>query len=400
MNFKKDILLKVVLSGIFLIAVFAMPTDKVVPKRGAKPAAITSNPFYRESTLYFKYPPFDKIKNEHYSPAFEKGMTQHIEEIEAIANRQDASTFENTIVGIEKSGALLDRVSTVFFALTSANTNDEMEKVRSEMAPKLSAHRDQILLNRKLFERVLIIYESRNELGLDPESVRLAEKYYIDFVRAGAKLSAEEKERLKAINSEMAILQTTFSQNVLKEVNALAVVVDSRGELAGLSDAAIEAAANEAKSRELEGKYVLTLRNTSGQPPLSSLTNRALRERIHKTSLSRGSRGGEFDNRNILAKIIKLRAERAQLMGYDNHAAFSLENQTAQNTGAVNDRLSSLAPKALTNAKKEAADLQKMIDAEGGNFTLASWDWDFYTEKVRADRYNFDASQLKPYFEM
>ncbi|MBT6418726.1 MAG: M3 family metallopeptidase, partial [Candidatus Marinimicrobia bacterium] len=325
---------------------------------------------------------------------------EHMEEVEAIANSKNAPTFENTIVALEISGALLDRVATVFFSLTSANTNDDMEKIRSEMAPKLSAHSDQILLNGKLFERVMVLHEKRNDLDLDAESLRLVEKYYTDFVRAGAKLSTEEKERLKSINSEMAVLQTTFSQNVLKEVNALAVVVNSIEELDGLSNAAIEAAANEGKSRELEGKYVITLRNTSGQPPMSSLTNRALRERIHKTSLSRGSRGGDFDNRETLAKVIKLRAERSQLMGYANHAAYSLENQTAQTTDAVNKRLSGLAPAAMANANREAADLQKMINAEGGDFELASWDWTYYTEKVRADRYNFDASQLKPYFEM
>ena len=358
------------------------------------------NPFYTESSLYMKYPEFDKIKNKHYTPAFEKGMADHMAEIDAIAERADSPTLENTIISMEKSGALLDRVATVFFALTSANTNDEMEKIRSEMAPKLSAHSDQILLNGKLFHRVKTIYEQRDQLGLDAESKRLVEKYYTDFIRSGANLSSEEKESLKKINGEMAVLQTTFSQNVLKEVNALAVVVDSKDELDGLSDAAIEAAANEAKSRELDGKYVLTLRNTSGQPPMASLTNRALRERIHKTSLSRGSRGSDFDNRDILANVIKLRAEKAQLMGYDNHAAYSLENQTAQTPKAVNERLSSLAPKAVANANKEATDLQKMIDAEDGSFKLASWDWDFYTEKVRADRYNFDASQLKPYFEM
>jgi len=327
-------------------------------------------------------------------------MADHMAEIDAIAERADSPTLENTIIAMEKSGALLDRVATVFFALISANTNDEMEKIRSEMAPKLSAHSDQILLNGKLFHRVKTIYEQRDQLGLDAESKRLVEKYYTDFIRSGANLSNEEKKSLKKINGEMAVLQTTFSQNVLKEVNALAVVVDSKDELDGLSDAAIEAAANEAKSRELDGKYVLTLRNTSGQPPMASLTNRALRERIHKTSLSRGSRDSDFDNRYILANVIKLRAERAQLMGYNNHAAYSLENQTAQTPKAVNERLSSLAPKAVANANKEATDLQKMIDAEDGSFKLASWDWDFYTEKVRADRYNFDASQLKPYFEM
>ncbi|MDC0234722.1 M3 family metallopeptidase [Candidatus Marinimicrobia bacterium] len=376
-----------------------VPTPKTITVESPT-ISTEQNPFYAESSLYMKYPEFDKIKNKHYTPAFEKGMVDHMAEIDAIAERTDSPTLENTIIAMEKSGALLDRVATVFFALISANTNEEMEKIRSEMAPKLSAHSDQILLNGKLFHRVKTIYEQRDQLGLEKESKRLVEKYYTDFIRSGANLSSEEKESLKKINGEMAVLQTTFSQNVLKEVNALAVVVDSKDELDGLSDAVIEAAANEAKSRKLDGKYILTLRNTSGQPPMASLTNRALRERIHKTSLSRGSRGGDFDNRNILANVIKLRAERAQLMGYDNHAAYSLENQTAQTPKAVNERLSSLAPKAVANANKEAMDLQKMIDAEDGDFKLASWDWDFYTEKVRADRYNFDASQLKPYFEM
>ena len=387
------------LSCIFFMGGCTVPTPKTITMESTT-VSTEQNPFYTESSLYMKYPEFDKIKNEHYTPAFEKGMADHMAEIDAIAERADSPTLENTIISMEKSGALLDRVATVFFSLTSANTNDAMEKIRSEMAPKLSAHSDQILLNGILFHRVKTIYEQRDQLGLDAESKRLVEKYYTDFIRSGANLSSEEKESLKKINGEMAVLQTTFSQNVLKEVNALAVVVDSKDELDGLSDAAIEAAANEAKSRELDGKYVLTLRNTSGQPPMASLTNRALRERIHKTSLSRGSRGSDFDNRDILANVIKLRAEKAQLMGYDNHAAYSLENQTAQTPKAVNERLSSLAPKAVANANKEATDLQKMIDAEDGSFKLASWDWDFYTEKVRADRYNFDASQLKPYFEM
>ena len=358
------------------------------------------NPFYSESDLYMKFPPFDKIKNEHYLPAFEKGIKEHIIEIETIANNVQNPTFNNTIIAMETSGQLLDRVSTVFFSLTSAHTNDDMEKIRSEMAPKLSAHSDQILLNGPLFNRISQLNDQRYKLGLDSEGIRLIEKYYIDFVRSGAKLSSEEKEKLKSINGEIAVLQTNFSQNILKEVNALAVVVDSRDELDGLTDSAIEAAANEANSRGLDGKYVIALKNTSGQPSMSSLTNRDLREKIHKTSLSRGSRGGEFDNRENLSKVIKLRAQRAQLMGYSNHAAYRLESQTAQTPKAVNERLSSLAPKALSNAKKEAADLQKMIDAEGGGFQLASWDWDYYTEKVRADRYSFDTSQLKPYFEM
>ena len=358
------------------------------------------NPFFNESALYMHYPPFDKIKNAHYKPAFDKGMEEHIREIESIANNLDDPTFDNTIIAMEQSGELLDRVATVFFALTSANTNDEMEKIQSEMAPKFSAHSDKILLNKKLFDRISFLNNNRNSLELKAEGIRLIEKYYNDFVQSGAKLLSKEKEHLKSINGEIAVLQTNFSQNVLKEVNALAIIVDSKQKLDGLSDAAIEAAANEAKSRKLEGKYVIALKNTSSQPLMALLSNRSLRKKIHKASLSRGSRGGEFDNREILSKVIKLRAEKAQLMGYKNHAAYRLKSQTAQTPDAVNQLLSSLAPKALSNAKKEATDLQKMIDMENGGFQLASWDWDYYTEKVRSKRYNFDATQLKPYFEM
>ena len=359
-----------------------------------------TNPFYKKSELYMSYPPFDLIENEHYMPAFTKGMSDHLKEIDLIINNSEKPTFENTILAMELSGELLNRVATVFYALTSANTNDEMEKIRGEIAPKLSAHNDKILLNPRLFKRVEEIYNERGSFNLDDESILLVEKYYRDFIRSGSNLSTEQKERLKTINSEISVLQTNFSQNVLKEVNALAVIIDSKKDLDGLSDGAIQSAANEAKSRGLEGKYVIALKNTSGQPSLSSLTNRSVREKIHKASLSRGSRGGDFDNREILVKVIKLRAEKARLMGYENHAAYTLETQTAQNPQNVNDRLNSLSPKAVLNAKKEAADLQKMIDSEGGGYKLASWDWDFFTEKVRVQRYNFDANQLKPYFEM
>ena len=370
------------------------------PEQLSKMEATGTNPFYQESTLYFKYPPFDKIKNAHYAPAFGKGMAEQLVEIEAIADQSGAPTFENTIVAMEKSGQLLDRVATVFYSLASAHTNDSLELVRSEMAPKLSAHSDQILLNSKLFERIKTLYDQKTSLGLDAEAVRLVEETYKDFIRAGANLSADDKNRLKALNAELATQQTTFSQNVLKEVNNLAVVVDSREELTGLSEAMIEAAAKEAESRDLAGKYVITLQNTSGQPPLSSLENRALRERIHKVSLSRGSRGGEFDNRETFTKVVQLRAKRARLLGYENHATYILENQTAQTTDAVNKRLADLAPASVRNANREVTDLQTMIDAEGGSFMLASWDWDFYTEKVRQERYKFDESQLKPYFEL
>lgn len=362
--------------------------------------ATDSNPFVTESTLYFKLPPFDRINDSHYAPAFERGMASQMAEIESIANSSEAPTLDNTLVAMERSGQLLDRVSRVFFAMVSAHTNDTIEAVRSDLAPKLSAHSDAILLNRKLFERVNALYEQRDGMELDPESYRLVEETYKEFVRAGALLSDKEKEALKAMNAELASLQTEFSQNVLNEVNDKAIVVDSVEELAGLSENIIAAAAEAAKARELEGKYVIALLNTSGQPALSSLENRALRERILKASLSRGSSGGEFDNRVILTRVTKIRAERAQLLGFENHAAYSLSDQTAQTTSAVNQRLATLAPPAIANARREAADLQAMIDAEGSDFKLAAWDWDFYTEKVRKDRYDFDEGQLKPYLEM
>ncbi len=357
------------------------------------------NPFFNESPLYMNYPQFDAIDNSHFKPAFERGMQEHLAEIDAIANNAEAPTLDNTLIPMERSGRVLNRVSRVFFAMASANTNDELEEIRTEMAPLIAAHGDKIRLNPKLFTRVEAIYEQRDTLEFDPESYRLIEESYKNFIRAGARLSDADKETLKGINAELATLQTSFSQNVLNEVNASAVLVDSREELSGLSDTKIEAAAEAAKSKEMEGKYLLALRNTSQQPPLASLENRALRQRIMAASLARGSQGGEFDNRENLTRVARLRAERAQLMGYENHAAYSLENQTARTTTAVNEMLARLAPAAVANAKREAVDIQAIIDAEGGDFTLASWDWDFYAEKVRQQRYDFDASQLRPYFE-
>ena len=358
-----------------------------------------SNPFFSESPLYMQYPQFDKIDNAQFKPAFESGMQQQLFEIDAIINQPEAPTLDNTLIPMERSGQILDRVSRVFFSLVAANTNDELEEIRTEMAPRLSAHTDRILLNGKLFARVQTLYDQRDNLELDPESYRLIEETYKDFVRAGAQLSSEDKEKIKAINAELATLQTEFSQNVLNEVNDSAVVVETREELAGLPATEIEAAAEAAKSKGMEGKYLIALLNTSQQPPLASLENRALRQRIMEASLARGSRGGEFDNRETLTRIVKLRAERAQLMGFENHAAFRLESQTARTTSAVNEMLARLAPAAVANAKREATDMQEIIDAGGGDFQLASWDWDFYAEKVRKQRYDFDASQLRPYFE-
>ena len=374
-------------------AAFAAP----VAAAAALPA---SNPLAAPSTLPFQYPAFDKIKDEHFKPAYAAGMREHLAEIAAIADSKDAPTFDNTIVAMEKSGLLLTRVATIFSALQGANTNDTLDAIDREMSPKLAAHNDAIYLNDKLYQRVKALYDKRASLGLDAESAFLLERYNKDFVLAGANLNAADKKKLKGFNGQIATLQTTFTQNVLKETNASALVVGTRAELAGMTDAAIDAAAAEAKKRKLGGKFVVPLMNTTGQPPLAVLTNRAVRERLLAASMARGSHGGKFDNRAVVTKLAKLRAERAALLGYADFASYSLVDQTAQNTANVHPLLSELAKPAVANARKEAADLQKIIDAEKGGFQVAAHDWAYYTDKVRAQRYSFDENQLKPYFEL
>ena len=363
------------------------------------PIMNSENPLFTESELPLHFPPFDEIEDHHLREALERGMVEQLAEVRAIADNPEPATFDNTFVALEQSGALLGRASRVFYNLASADTNPEREKIRADMAPKLAAHGDAIGLDPALFERVSTVYRQREQLGLDPESLRLVELGYRDFVRAGAELAEEDKERLRSINADLARLGTRFSQNVREEVNARAIVVASKAELAGLSDNQVAAAALAANERELPGQYVIPLLNTTGQPALAQLENRALRQRIMETSISRGL-DGEFDNRDILATTMLLRAEKAQLLGYPNHAAYRLEVQTAGSVAAVNNRLAALAPAAVANARAEAADLQTLIEAEGGEFELAAWDWPFYTEKVMAERYDFDEAQLKPYFEM
>ncbi|WP_229260915.1 M3 family metallopeptidase [Duganella levis] len=366
----------------------------------AAPATLAGNPLATASTLPFHYPQFDKIKDEHFIPAFNEGMRQQLKEVDAIANNKAAPSFDNTIVAMEKSGALLTRVQTIFGNLQGANTNDKLDAIDSEMSPKLAAHADAIYLNAKLYARVKSLYDKRTALKLDAESEHLLERYHTDFVRAGANLSAADKEKLKAINGTIAKLQTTFTQNVLKETNASGLLVDTREELAGMSQAAIDAAAAAAKAKGQDGKFLVAVVNTSGQPPLAELTNRAVREKLMALSLARGSHGGEFDNREVVLKIAKARAEKATLLGYENFAAYSLEDQTAHDTASVNKLLSELAKPAVNNAKKEAADLQAVVDADKGGFKIDASDWAFYTDKVRAQRFAFDENQLKPYFEL
>jgi peptidyl-dipeptidase Dcp len=363
-------------------------------------AAVAENPFFSPSPLPFQYPPFDRIREEHYLPAFERGMAEQLAEIAAIVEQTAEPSFANTVVPLEVSGQMLNRVSSVFFAMSSAHTNDAIQAIETDISPRLSAHYDAIQLNPGLFARVKAVYDGRESAGLDAESTRLLEETWRDFVRAGALLDASQQERLRAINTELTGLETRFSQNVLEEVNRSAIVVDSREELTGLSDAEIQRAADAASARDLPGKYVIPLTNTSGQPVLVTLQNRALRQRIMEASLVRGSSGGEYDNTAIVSRVAALRAERAQLLGYPHYAAYVLEKQTARTPEAANERLAAMIGPAIRNAEREAADLQQQIRAEGVDFQLAAWDWAYYAEKVRQQRYSIDETQLKPYFEL
>ena len=368
----------------------------------AEPASMlaASNPFAKVSPLQYGYPQFDKIKDADYAPAFAEGMRQQAAEIEKIANNKAPATFDNTIVAMEKSGRLLARVSSVFGNLSGANTNDTFKALERDLSPKRSAHGDAIRLNAKLYARIKSLYDKRDTLKLDAESKYLLERYHTDFVRAGAKLSAADKDKLKAMNSQLAKLQTTFAQNVLEEANASALIVDTREELAGMTDKAIDAAAKVAAARGLEGKFAIPVVNTTGQANLAVLTNRSVRERLMAASLARGSHGGKFDNTAVVLELAKLRAEKAALLGYASFAAYSLEDQTARTPEAVNELLSAFARPAVANAKKEGAEIQQVIDKENGGFQLAAHDWSFYSDKVRAERFNFDQNQLKPYFEL
>lgn len=380
------------------------PAENAAAPAPSEATPAEANPLFAESPLPFQYPQFDKVSDEHFGPAFDRGMTEQLKEIRIIADNTEPATFENTIVAMEKTGRTLDRATTLFFSLVGADTNDARKAIQADYSPRLAAHRDAIYLDSPLFKRVKTLYDQRAELGLNPEDMRLLERYHEDFVRAGAELSQADQARLKEINSELAKLGTGFSQNVLAEVNESAIVVDTRDELDGLPEEAIAAAAEAAKARHLDGKYVIALQNTTGQPPEAFLTNRALRQRIHEASVARGSRGNQYDNTGIVSQIMKLRVERAKMLGYPDYASYSLANQTAGTTKAVNDMLGKLAPAAVANARREAADLQAVIDREQKakgeeTFKLEPWDWAFYAEKVRKEKYDFDEAQIKPYLE-
>lgn len=363
--------------------------------------SITENPFYSPSTLPFEAPDFDAISIEHYRPAFEAGMERHLEEIDSIATNSEGPTFENTIVAMEKSGQLLGRVSSVFYNLTSAHTNDDLQAIQSEMAPKLASHSDNIYLNGDLFERVQTLYENRSELDIDASELKLLEDTYRDFVRAGALLTEEEQQRMREINERISTLTTQFDENLLKMTNNRVVLVEDVEELDGLSDDRIAAAKEAANARGFEDQYLLTITNTTRVPILASLNNRDLRERVWKASAYRGiGEGDGVDNRPLVLELVELRAERAALLGYPDFASYRHDPQTAQNPENVLDMLTDLIPNVIANTEREAEKITQMMRQDGIQDDLKPWDWEYYAEKVRQAEYDIDESQVRPYFEL
>ncbi len=359
-----------------------------------------SNPFYAVSTLPFHVPAFDKIKNSDFKPAMEEGIRQQMAEIRKITDNPAPATFENTLVAMERSGRLLNRVGAVLNVLTGAYTNPELQKVEQEMAPKLSANNDAIYLNTKLFKRVEAIYNKRAGLKLDTESARLVEYYYKNFLAAGAKLSEADKEVLKKLNQEEATLRTKFGSQLLAGSRAAALVVDTKEELAGLSDAAIELAARNAKAAGHDGKYLLALQNTTQQPDLASLKNRATRQKLFEASWNRTEKNDANDNRPIVARLAQIRAQKANMIGFPSFAAWKLQNQMAKTPETVEKFLAQLVPAATAKAREEAAELQKLIDQQNGGFKLEAWDWNFYSEQLRKAKYDLDENEIKPYLEI
>jgi|Transcript_53120 peptidyl-dipeptidase Dcp len=371
----------------------------------AAPAPAAANPLLTPSPLPLRFPAFDKVRDEHFAPALDRGMAEELAEVEAIAANRAAPSFANTVEALEKSGRLLARTTTLLFNLLAADANPARLQLRTDYAPRLAAQRDAILQNPKLFARIDALYQNRQQAAPNPEARRLIERYWRSMVRAGARLKPEAQARVQAINAELASIDADYQQRTLAEVNDSAVVVDNVQELAGLTPDQIQAAAAAAKEAGLDGKYRIALLNTTGQPYEAVLSQRALRERLHRASVARGSRGNAFDTTRLVARTVALRQERAELLGYVDHASFQIEEGTAKTPAAAIAMLRQLAPAAVASARREAAELQALIDrdqaAQGApSFALAPWDWSFYAEKLRATRYGFDESQIKPYLEL
>jgi peptidyl-dipeptidase Dcp len=354
-----------------------------------------ANPFAKRSTLEYELPPFALIKEEHYLPAFYEGCAEQLAEVQAILDTPGAATFENTIVALEMSGQYLGRMLRVFYNKSSSDTNDALDAIDQEIAPKLAAHQDAIALNPVLFKRIKDLYDSRESIGLNIEDAWLLERYYKDLIHKGAHLTETQRSRLKELNEELSSLQTQFSKNVLADTNDLAVLVDTIEELDGLSENEIAAAAAAAKERGHDGKWLIGMVNFTGNPVLDSLANRNLRKKIMEASLLKANRSNDNDNKPVLLKMVKLRAERAKLFGKETHAEHVIAVQTAEHPDNVHAMLRKIAPAAVRNAKAEADDLKKSAGTD-----IESWDWGFYTEKVRLEKYNIDTTKMRPYFEL
>jgi peptidyl-dipeptidase Dcp len=398
--------MKSVVSGVqmVLVAGVIMMSSSVVSAQSTDAGFGPENPFYAPSVLPFQAPPFDRIKDGDYQPAIEAGMAEQRKEIRAIADNPAAPTFENTIVAMEKTGALFQRAYAAFNAVTGANTNPVLEKVQQEEAPKLAAHSDAIYLDAKLFHRVAAVYEKRESLKLSPEGLRLVEYDYQRFVHAGANLSDADKEKLKKINEEESTLSTAFRSKVLAATKDAAYVTTDKGALAGLTDAEISAAERAAKERKKEG-WVLPLQNTTQQPYLSSLKVRGTRQGLFENSWTRAERGDANDTRETVARLAQIRAEKGKLLGFDTYAAWKLEDQMAKTPENALKFMDALVPAATANAAGEAKDIQGVIHAQNsgsqkGGFTVEPWDWEFYSEQVRKAKYDLDEAQVRPYFEM
>ena len=393
---------------ILMLAALLMGSGATVAAAGAAvatpPGLSPDNPFARPSELPFELPPFDRIRVQDYAPAFRAGMALQLAEVEGIARNPEPATFDNTIVALERSGVLLDRVNLTFSNLIAANSDDALLQLETHITPRLAAHDDEIHLNAALFSRIDALYAQRDRLALDGESRQLLERYHTDFVRAGARLGAADQRKLRRYNQQIAVLTTRFRQNVLKAGSSGAVLVDELAQLDGLSADQVSSAAAAARERGLAGRWLIALQNTTTQPWLAQLRNRALRERVYRAAIER-ARGGKYDNTGVIARLVRARAGRARLLGYPSYAAYALEDETAHDPATAEALLQQIGEAALRAARRDAAELQQLIDAQaqagqGTRFVLQPWDWQYYAEQLRRQRYDFDDARIKPYFEL
>ncbi len=380
---------------LFCIACIGLVSCKQETKQ-----TVSENPFFSEYNTPFQVPPFEDIKIEHYMPAFDSGMIVHKEEVEKIINNPEKATFENTIEALDNAGKILGKVATVFFSETGINTNDELDSIQMVIAPKLAAHGDEIRLNPQYFKRIKEVYDNRNELGLNAEQLFILESQYLGLVRNGANLADDKKEVLKSINQKLSTLAVQFDQNVLSETNSFQLIIEDEADLAGLPESVRAAGAADAIAAGLEGKWVYTTQRPSMYPFLQYSEKRDLREKLYMAYTNRANHDDDKDNKAIVAQIMKLRVERANLLGYKTHAHLTLEPRMAGTPDKAIALLDQLMAAALPIAKSEAKQMQAVIDKEGGNFKLASWDWWYYAEKIRMSKYNLDENEVRPYFKL